>query len=200
MLKLRSPPQRRERTDIRLMADKKPKASPRKGLVEVFTGNGKGKTSAAMGIVLRALGHDLKIRIIFFMKGKFPYGEQKSLSRFSNVDFTVFGSLDFVDPRNVKEEDRKEAARALNAGREAMLSGKYDLVVLDEVNVAAAWGLIQVEDIVKLIADKPEQVELILTGRYADPRVVKQADLVTEMVAIKHPFDDGVKARAGFDY
>ena len=200
MLKLRSPLRRHEQTDISLMTGKKAENSPRKGLVEVFTGNGRGKTSAAMGVVLRALGHDLKICIIFFMKGKFPYGEQKTLAKFPNVDFTVFGSLDFVDPRNVREEDKKEARKALQAGREAMLSGKYDLVVLDEINVAAAWGLIGVEDIIKLIEDKPEQVELILTGRYADPRIVKQADLVTEMVAIKHPFDEGVKARAGLDY
>ncbi|HUV51834.1 MAG TPA: cob(I)yrinic acid a,c-diamide adenosyltransferase [Dehalococcoidia bacterium] len=200
MLKLRSPLRRHEQTDISLMTGKKAENSPRKGLVEVFTGNGRGKTSAAMGVVLRALGHDLKICIIFFMKGKFPYGEQKTLAKFPNVNFTVFGSLDFVDPRNVREEDKKEARKALQAGREAMLSGKYDLVVLDEINVAAAWGLIGVEDIIKLIEDKPEQVELILTGRYADPRIVKQADLVTEMVAIKHPFDEGVKARAGLDY
>lgn len=182
------------------MTGKKAGDSPRKGLVEVFTGSGKGKTSAAMGVVLRALGHDLRIRIVFFMKGKFPYGEQKILAKFPNVDFTVFGSLSFVNPRDVKEADKKEAAKALQAGREAMLSGKYDLVILDEVNVAVAWGLIGVEELIKLIEDKPEQVELILTGRYADPRVVKKADLVTEMVAIKHPFDDGVKARAGFDY
>jgi cob(I)alamin adenosyltransferase len=182
------------------MTGKRAEDSSRKGLVEVFTGNGKGKTSAAMGIVLRALGHDLRIYIVFFMKGKFPYGEQKTLAKFPNVDFTVFGSLDFVNPRNIREEDKKEAAKALQAGREAMLSGKYDLVVLDEVNVAVAWGLIGVEEIIRLIEDKPEHVELILTGRYADSRIVKRADLVTEMVAIKHPFDDGIKARAGFDY
>ena len=200
MLKLRSRLHRPRGIDAKLMTDRKPGSPPRKGLVEVFTGSGKGKTSAAMGVVLRALGHDLKICIIFFMKGRFPYGEQKTLAKFPNVDFTVFGSLDFVNPRNVSEEDKKEAAKALQAGRDAMLSGKYDLVVLDEVNVAVAWGLIGVEELIKLIEDKPEPVELILTGRYADPRVVKQADLVTEMVAIKHPFDDGVKARAGFDY
>lgn len=200
MLKLRSPLRRHKQTYISLMTDKKAENSPRKGLVEVFTGSGKGKTSAAMGVVLRALGHDLRIYIVFFMKGKFPYGEQKTLAKFPNVNFTVFGSLDFVNPRNVREEDKKEAAKALQAGREAMLSGEYDLVVLDEVNVAVAWGLIGVEELIKLIEDKPEPVELILTGRYADPRVVKQADLVTEMVAIKHPFDDGIKARAGFDY
>jgi cob(I)alamin adenosyltransferase len=186
--------------DTGLVTKSKQEPSPKKGLIEVFTGNGRGKTSAAMGIVLRALGHDLRVFIVFFMKGKFPYGEQKVLARFPNVTFSVFGSLDFVDPRNVREKDREEARKALQAARDAMLSGKYDLIILDEVNVAAAWGLIGVEEVLNLMKDKPDTVELILTGRYADPRVVKQADLVTEMVAIKHPFDDGVKARAGLDY
>ena len=168
--------------------------------MEVFTGSGKGKTSAAMGVVLRALGHDLRVCIIFFMKGNYPYGEKKTLAHFPNVTFSIFGSLGFVDPRNVKEEDRKEARKALEAGREAVMSGKYDLVVLDEINVAAAWKLVELDDVIKLIQDKPEKVELILTGRYADPRIVKMADLVTEMIAIKHPYDDGVQARAGFEY
>ncbi len=186
--------------DTGLVTKSKQEPLPKKGLIEVFTGNGRGKTSAAMGVVLRAVGHDLRVFIVFFMKGKFPYGEQKALAKFPNVTFSVFGSLDFVDPRNVREKDREEARKALQAARDAMLSGEYDLVILDEVNVAAAWGLIGVEDVLNLMKDKPDSVELILTGRYADPRVVKQADLVTEMVAIKHPFDDGIKARAGLDY
>ena len=175
-------------------------SSGRKGLVEIFTGNGRGKTSAAMGVVLRALGHDLKVCIIFFMKGNYPYGEKKTLALFPNVTFFIFGSLGFVDPRHVKEEDKNEARKALEAGRDAVMSGKYDLVVLDEVNVAAAWKLVELDDLIKLIEDKPKSVELILTGRYADPKLVKIADLVTEMVAIKHPYDDGVAARAGLDY
>ena len=168
--------------------------------MEVFTGSGKGKTSAAMGVVLRALGHDLKVCIIFFMKGNYPYGEKKTLARFPNVTFSIFGGLDFVDPHNVKEDDKKEARRALEAGREAVMSGKYDLVVLDEINVAVAWKLVELDDVIRLIEGKPDSVELILTGRYADPKLVRIADLVTEMVAIKHPYDEGVQARAGFEY
>lgn len=175
-------------------------SSDKKGLVEVFTGDGKGKTSAALGVVLRALGHDFRICIIHFMKGNYPYGEQKTLARLPNVTICAFGRLSFVDPRNIEEEDRREAKRALEAGREAALSGKYDLVVLDEVNVASAWGLVGVDEVVKLIEDKPEAVELILTGRCADKRLVELADLVTEMVPIKHPYDEGIEARPGLDY
>jgi cob(I)alamin adenosyltransferase len=113
---------------------------------------------------------------------------------------SVFGTTDFVYPRNVRPQDKTEAKKALEAGRDAVMSGKYDLVVLDEVNVAAAWGLVKLDEVIKLIEDKPKSVELILTGRYADPKLVKIADLVTEMVAIKHPYDDGVVARAGLDY
>ncbi len=151
-------------------------------------------------MVLRALGHDLKVCIIFFMKGNYPYGEKKTLAHFPNVTLSIFGGLGFVDPHNVKEEDKREAKKALEAGREAVMSGKYDLVVLDEVNVAVAWKLVDLEDVIKLIEDKPESVELILTGRYADTKLVRIADLVTEMVAIKHPYDEGVEARAGFEY
>lgn len=175
-------------------------SSDRKGLVEVFTGDGRGKTSAALGVVLRALGHDFRVCIIHFMKGNYPYGERKTLARFPNVTLAVFGRASFVDPHNVEEEDRKEARRALDAAREAMLSGRYDLVVLDEVNVASAWGLVGLDDVIKLIEGKPENVELILTGRYADRKLIQLADLVTEMVAIKHPFDEGIEARPGLDY
>jgi cob(I)alamin adenosyltransferase len=171
-----------------------------KGLVEIFTGKGRGKSSAALGLVLRALGHDLKVHIVFFMKGNYPYGEQICLSRLSGVSFSRFGSEGFVDPENVKEEDKEQARQALRAAREVMLSGKYDLIVLDEVNVAAAWKLVELEEVVQLIEGKPEEVELILTGRYADPKLIELADLVTEMVEIKHPYQKGVSARKGFDY
>jgi cob(I)alamin adenosyltransferase len=182
------------------MTNTSPSSSEREGLVEVFTGNGKGKTSAALGVVLRALGHDFKVCIIQFMKGDYPYGERRTLDSLPNVTVSIFGRLSFVDPQNVQEEDRVEARKALEAAREAVLSGKYDLVVLDEVNVASAWGLVEVDEVIRLIEDKPQNVELILTGRYADKEFVKRADLVTEMVAIKHPFNDGVQARPGLDY
>jgi len=134
------------------------------------------------------------------MKGNFPYGEQKILTSLPNVTLAVFGRLSFVDPNNPAEEDKEEARKALGAGRKAVLSGEYDLVVLDEVNVASAWGLVGVDEVVKLIEDKPEHVEIILTGRYADKRLIELADLATEMTSIKHPFDKGIEARAGLDY
>jgi cob(I)alamin adenosyltransferase len=179
----------------------RPPASPhRKGLVEVFTGDGRGKTTAALGIVLRALGHDFRVCIIHFMKGSYPYGEQETLARLSGVTVRPFGRLSFVDPKNVEQEDKDEAKKALDAAREAMLSGDYDLVVLDEVNVASGWGLVGLDEVIRLVQDRPEGVELILTGRHADRRLMKLADLVTEMVAIKHPFDEGIEARPGLDY
>ena len=186
------------------MAEKSTKTLPfktsTKGLVEIFTGDGKGKTSAALGIALRALGHNFRVHIIFFMKGDFPYGEQRILAELPNVTFAKFGFETFVDPANVKPEEKEEGQKALEAARKAMLSLEYDIVVLDEVNVATAWKLIDTDDVIKLINDKPEKVELILTGRYADPRLIELADLVTDMVKVKHPYDKGILSREGIDY
>ena len=171
-----------------------------KGLVQIFTGDGKGKTSAALGAVLRALGHGLRVYIVYFMKGDYPYGERGILSNLSNVDMASFGQKGFVDPANVKPEEKEQARLALAAAREAMLSGNYDLVVLDEVNLAVAWKLVELDEVVRLINDKPQNVELILTGRRADAKLVQMADLVTEMLKIKHPYDKGIKARQGIEY
>jgi len=168
--------------------------------VEIFTGNGKGKTSAALGVVLRALGHGLKAHIVYFMKGDYPYGERNMLALLPNVSFESFGHEYLIDPRNVKEEEREQARQALAAARAAILSGDFDLVVLDEVNVAVAWKLLEVEEVLKLIDERPQKVELILTGRHADERLIQKADLVTEMVEVKHPFHKGIKARKGIDY
>lgn len=168
--------------------------------MEIFTGDGKGKTSAALGVALRALGHGRRVHIVYFMKGNFPYGEQKILSELPNVTFARFGFESFVDPANVKPEEKEEARKALEAARKAMLSLEYDMVVLDEVNVAVAWNLVDIDEVIKLISDKPEKVELILTGRYADPRLIKLADLVTDMVKVKHPYDKGILSREGIDY
>lgn len=171
-----------------------------KGLVEIFTGNGKGKTSAALGAVLRALGQGLRVHIVYFMKGDYPYGERNILAQLPNVSFQSFGHRDFVDPQKVKKSEKEQARRALKAARRAMASGDYDLLVLDEINIAVAWKLLEVEEALQLIEEKPEKVELILTGRHADPRLIERADLVTEMVEIKHPFQKGIKARRGIDY
>ncbi len=172
----------------------------RRGLVQIFTGDGKGKTTAALGTVIRALGHGLRVYIVYFMKGDYPYGERRIISELPNVDMASFGSLKFVDPKNVKPEEIEQAKQALATAREAMLSGSYDLVVLDEVNVAVAWKLVELDEVVKLINDKPQNVELILTGRYADVELVKMADLVTEMLNIKHPYDGGETAREGIEF
>ncbi len=171
-----------------------------KGLVQVFTGNGKGKTTAALGTVLRAVGHGRRVFIVFFMKGDYAYGEYRALARFPNVEISQFGFRKFVDPANIKPEERQQAALALAAAREAVTSGRYDLVVLDEVNVALGYQLVSLDEVLKLITDRPPQVELILTGRYADDRLLEAADLVTEMVKVKHPFDKGIPARQGIEY
>jgi cob(I)alamin adenosyltransferase len=171
-----------------------------KGLIQVFTGNGRGKTSAALGSTLRAAGHNLKVFIVFFMKGKYPYGEFSSLRKLPNVEVASFGLRCLIDPNNVNPEEIEQAKLALKTAHEAMLSGKYDMVVLDEVNVAVYFKLIQLDDVVKLIEEKPPALDLILTGRYAETAVIERADLVTEMVKVKHPYDKGVKARKGIEY
>ncbi len=170
------------------------------GLVQVFTGDGKGKTTAALGTVIRALGHGLKVYIVYFMKGDYDYGERHILSKLPNVTINSFGHEGFTDPANLKTEEIAQAEKALAAARKAMLSGSYDLVVLDEVNVAAAWKLIEIDEVAKLISDKPPNVELILTGRKADTKLIKLADLVTEMLKIKHPYEKGTTPRKGIDY
>lgn len=172
----------------------------RKGLIQVFTGNGKGKTSAALGSILRATGHGFKVFIVFFMKGKYPYGEFSSLPTLPNVEVASFGLRCLIGDREVDPEEVKQAELALKTAREAMLSRKYNMVVLDEVNVAVYFKLIPLDDVVKLIEEKPPEVELILTGRYAEAAVIERADLVTEMTKIKHPYDKGVKARKGIEY
>jgi len=172
-----------------------------RGLVHIFTGDGKGKTSTALGTVLRALGHGLRVYITFFMKGgDYHYGERRILPQLPNVTMASFGSGGFIARRGIKPEDIEQAKQAMAAAREAMLSGNYDLVVLDEVNLAVAWKLIELDEVLRLINDKPQNVELILTGRQADNRLVKLADEVIEMLNIKHPYSEGVTARKGIDY
>ena len=172
----------------------------RRGLVQVFTGDGKGKTSAALGVVVRALGHGLRVCIVVFMKGDYPYGEWKFLSGLPGVKVTRFGFRSFTDPENVKREEIEQAEQAIAVAREAMLSGDYDIVVMDEVNVAASWKLVDLGEVVRLVRDRPSGVELVLTGRYADSKLIEMADLVTECSKIKHPYDKGILARPGIDY
>lgn len=171
-----------------------------RGLVQIFTGNGKGKTTAALGTILRAAGHGLRIFIVFFMKGDYAYGEFEALLKLPNVEILKSGFREFTDPLNVKPEEKEQATAALAAARQAVNGGRHDLVVLDEINVALEYKLIELDDVIRLIEEKPPHVELILTGRYADRRMLEMADLVTEMVNVKHPFEKGIKARKGIEY
>lgn len=170
------------------------------GCVQVYTGNCKGKTTAALGLAFRAVGRGLKVIMIQFMKGGGPYGEHLAAARLA-PELTIIptGREGWVNKDNPAKEDVELAAQALALGREKLLSGEYDLVILDEINGAAGFGLITVEQILELISIRPDNVELVLTGRNADPQVVEAADLVTEMTEVKHYYKAGVPARIGIE-
>jgi cob(I)alamin adenosyltransferase len=172
----------------------------KKGYIHVYTGSGKGKTTAALGLALRAAGHGYKTYIGQFLKGQF-YGELEAIKRFSSlITVEQFGRKGFIHvTHNPDKEDIKRAYNGLEKCRNAMLSGKYKIIVLDEVNVAIYFNLIKEEDIIKFLEQKPEEVELILTGRYAPKSIIEKADLVTEMKEIKHYYKKGVRARKGIE-
>ncbi len=168
------------------------------GCVHIYTGNGKGKTTAALGLALRAAGAGLKIYLGQFLK-KGNFSEIKALRRFPEITVRQFGCGRFIKCRPTAAETGA-AQRGLAALRKAMLSQAYDLIIADEANCAVTCGLISVEDLLQLIKDKPAPVELVFTGRGAHPRLIKQADLVSVIQARKHPFNAGVKCRKGIDW
>ena len=170
------------------------------GLIQVYTGNGKGKTTASLGLALRGVGRELMVCMIQFMKGGGPYGEQIAAERLAPyLTIIQTGRAGWVNKDNPHETDKALAAEALELARTTLASGKYDLVILDEVNGAVSMGLVPVEDLLELMRAKPAQVELVLTGRNADPRVIEAADLVTEMREIKHYYKAGVLSRIGIE-
>ena len=171
-----------------------------KGLVQVYTGNGKGKTSAAFGLVLRATGRGLKVCIIQFIKGGFDYGELYVADKLPGLKLKAFGRGKFVSEKKPDKEDVDLAEEALKTAEEAVKSREYDVIVLDEVNVALNLKLIRTERVLQLIKEKPAQTELVLTGRKAPKEIIEAADLVTEMVEVKHPYNKGFKARKGIEY
>lgn len=172
-----------------------------KGYVQVYTGNCKGKTTATLGLAFRAMGHGLKTYIGQFMKSQ-AYGEVRASQMvvpFITIEQYGEGGLIHVKPSPDKK-DINAAQSGLARASDRLLSGDYNIVVLDEIFTAAYFRLIKVEDILALIADKPSGVELILTGRYAPPEVIEAADLVTEMLEVKHYFQKGIAARTGIEY
>ena len=170
-----------------------------KGYVHVYTGPGKGKTTAALGLGLRAAGAGLKVYMIQFMKGR-RYSELDSAEHIANFTIVQYGRDEFVSKENPEQIDIDLAQQGFAHAREIIKNEKYDVVILDEINVAIDYNLISIDDVLKLIEEKPEKLELVLTGRYAPPELVKIADLVTEMLEIKHPYQDGVLARRGIDH
>ncbi len=173
------------------------------GLVIVYTGKGKGKTTAALGMALRAVGHDRRICMIQFIKGSWHYGEMTS-SKLLEPQFELVavgkGFVGILDDKSPREEHVKIAREAVQISREKIQSKKYDIIILDEINYAVNLGLVEVNDVLDLIKIKPSTLHLVLTGNYARDEIINVADLVTEMKEVKHPFQVGIKAKKGIDY
>ncbi len=168
------------------------------GYVHIYTGNGKGKTTAALGLALRAAGAGYKVYLGQFLK-KGNFNEIKALRRFPEITVRQFGCGHFVKCLPTATEVAA-ARRGLTSLRKAMHSNTYALIIADEANCAVTCGLISVDDLLQLVVEKPASVELVFTGRGAHPRLIKQADLVSIIQARKHPFDAGVKCRKGIDW
>ena len=169
-----------------------------RGYVQVYTGDGKGKTTAALGLALRASGHGMRTYIGQFMKGQ-HYGELEALRDHPLITIEQYGDVHCIRREEVTPEHVSQAHRGLERAREAMLSGQYDLVVLDEVSVAIWFGLLTVEEVLAFLDQRPNHVEVILTGRRAPRELIERADLVTEMRAVKHYYQQGVVARKGIE-
>jgi len=173
------------------------------GLVIVYTGKGKGKTTAALGIALRAVGYNQKVCMLQFIKGSWHYGEMTSSKRLEpEFDLTAIGKgfVGIIDDKSPIEEHKKIAEEALRVAQKKINSREYNIIILDEINYAIKLGLINLEDVLEIISNKPKSVSLVLTGNYARDEVIERADLVTEMREIKHPFKSGIKAKKGIDF
>jgi cob(I)alamin adenosyltransferase len=190
---------------IRIFLPTTPKITTLKkeSLVIVYTGKGKGKTTAALGLALRAVGYSHKVCMIQFIKGSWHYGEMTS-SKKLEPEFELAaigrGFVGIIDDKSPIDEHKRIADEALRIAQEKIFSKKYDIVILDEVNYAINLGLIKLDAVLELIRKKPENVNLVLTGNYARDELIELADLVTEMREIKHPFKSGMRAKKGIDF
>jgi cob(I)alamin adenosyltransferase len=172
-----------------------------KGPIRVFTGNGKGKTTAALGVALRAVAAGRKVFMVQFLKSPDSTGEHmsaKSLAPMLVIE--PMGRKGFIRQGKGQPGDRDMALAALHEAKQAMLSGLYQVIILDEVNVAVHMKLLETEELLKFIEKKPEEVELVLTGRYAHPNITERADTVLEMKKMRHHFDEGIAATPGIEY
>ncbi len=173
-----------------------------RGLVIVYTGDGKGKTTAALGTALRAVGRGFRVLIIQFIKGSWRYGELESLKRLApEVELVRVGKgfVGIIDDELPREEHEEAAIEGFELARQRVVSGEYDLVILDELNYAVQGGLIPIEQVLELVSSKPEELHLLITGRGAHPDLIAAADVVTEMREVKHPYQKGIPATRGID-
>lgn len=170
------------------------------GLIQVYTGNGKGKTTAALGLAFRAAGHGFKTTMIQFMKDNPEYGEVKAAQYLPGFKIIQVGRNNFVDLAKPEEVDIELARAGWELARTVIDSGEQDIVILDEINVAMACGLLDTAAVAAFLGDRSRPVEIILTGRYAPEEILALAHLVTEMQEVKHPFNDGVEGRQGIEF
>ncbi len=173
------------------------------GLVIVYTGDGKGKTTAALGMALRAVGRGWKVLMVQFGKGSWHYGELDAAERLApdlEIHPMGVGFYKILDDTHTEQEHRAAADKALQFSREKILSHEYDMIVLDEINGAISAGLVALKDVLGLLDARPEDLTLVLTGRSAPLELIERADLVTEMREIKHPYQKGILAQKGIDY
>ncbi len=176
------------------------KQSKTRGLVAVFTGNGKGKTTSSLGLAFRALGHGQKVCIIQFIKGSWKYGELESAKHFSELlDFHVMGR-GFTWKSDDLEKDKEVAREAWDFAKKVIAENEYAMVILDELTYLPYYKIIDEQEILTVLEKKPEGQHVVITGRYASDELIALADLVTEMKEVKHPYKDGVKAQKGFEF
>ena len=179
------------------MTEKKRKT---KGLLMVFTGDGKGKTTSAIGMSMRAAGNGMKVFFLQFIKGSWKYGEMEAFKRFSDlIDFQVIGR-GFTWKSDDIEKDRQTARVGWEKAREAILSERYQMVVLDEFTYTLLYDMLDIDEVLQVFAEKPEKLHLVITGRQAPERICEIADLITEMQPVKHPLKQGITAQKGVEF
>lgn len=172
----------------------------KKGLVIVYTGNGKGKTTAALGQAVRAAGHGMKVCIIQFIKGSWRYGELEAFKRFDDlIDFHVMGKGFTWKSENL-EEDKKIARKGWQMAQAAIASGQYQVIILDELTYLAKYNMIDTQALVDVLSGRPDSLHVVVTGRDAPQELLDIADLVTEMKAVRHPYTSGIKAQKGIEF
>lgn len=178
-------------------------SSSNDGIVIVYTGNGKGKTTASLGVALRAIGHGLRVCMVQFIKGEWHYGELNSIKKLE-PDFELIvagkGFIGIIDDDHAFEEHVRAAKTALDIVEEKISLDSFDIIILDEINYALHLGVLQLADVMKILQNRPKHLSLILTGNHACEEIITLADLVTEMKEIKHPYKKGIKAKRGIDF